>query len=111
MRAAACNMPSSEHFIWTRESVQKVIELYREHDCLWRINIKAYKSRNMKEAAINDIKNKLLQLHPGIDVEKIKSKIQFFSFFSAASQAELQEPETLHHSPSRLSHFALPVVF
>ena len=62
--------------VWTRPVVEKLIELYRYHECLWRITSKNYKNRNMREKALRDIEKEIGKMKPEIDYEAIKLKIQ-----------------------------------
>ncbi|XP_011199143.2 uncharacterized protein LOC105223193 [Bactrocera dorsalis] len=45
--------------VWTREKITQLIELYRQHDCLWNHYIEAYKNKEKRTKAIDDICNSL----------------------------------------------------
>ena len=57
---ACCSMSDSN---WSRAAVEKLIELYRQHECLWRTTMKEYKNSNLKERALKDIETKLGARH------------------------------------------------
>ncbi|XP_014095652.1 uncharacterized protein [Bactrocera oleae] len=45
--------------VWTREKIAQLIELYRQHDCLWNHYTEAYKNKEKRTKAIDDICNSL----------------------------------------------------
>lgn len=45
--------------VWTREKIALLIELYRQHECLWNHYTEAYKNKEKRTKAIEDICNSL----------------------------------------------------
>ncbi|XP_017463719.1 PREDICTED: uncharacterized protein LOC108357135 [Rhagoletis zephyria] len=41
--------------VWTREKITQLIELYRQHDCLWNHYTEAYKNKEKRTKAIENI--------------------------------------------------------
>lgn len=41
--------------VWTREKINQLIELYKKHECLWNHWHEAYKSKDKRNRAIEDI--------------------------------------------------------
>ncbi|XP_054738313.1 uncharacterized protein LOC129244613 [Anastrepha obliqua] len=47
--------PRRKSTVWTREKITQLIELYRQHDCLWNHYTEAYKNKEKRTKAIEDI--------------------------------------------------------
>lgn len=45
--------------VWSREKINQLIELYKKHECLWNHWHEAYKNKDKRNRAIEDICNKL----------------------------------------------------
>lgn len=45
--------------VWSREKINHLIELYKKHECLWNHWHEAYKNKDKRNRAIEDICNKL----------------------------------------------------
>lgn len=45
--------------LWKEETLEKIIELYREQPCLYNVKLKEYHNRDMKKMALEKIANDL----------------------------------------------------
>ena len=54
------------------------IELYKNHDCLWRVKSKGYMNRRKKNDAYDDLLQKLKEFEKDATVDTVKKKINNF---------------------------------
>ena len=62
-------------FEWSRSLTTKVIEQYRQYECLWNSTSAAYKHRPNRENALAEIVETLRPVAPEITMEDIRKKI------------------------------------
>ncbi|XP_066970138.1 uncharacterized protein [Macrobrachium rosenbergii] len=64
---------SKEH--WSRQLTLNLIELYRQHPCLWDVREEVYKDRDARTAAIKQITTNLKQNATYMNEVEVKRKI------------------------------------
>lgn len=60
---------------FSRAFVQDFIDLYRGHECLWKMKSRSYSDRNMKRMAYEKLVGKLREVDPTADREAVVKKI------------------------------------
>lgn len=40
---------------WSKDNLEKFIELYRSYPCLWKVKSEEYKNRNLKNRAYDEL--------------------------------------------------------
>jgi hypothetical protein len=58
-----------------REFLSHVIEIYKQHECLWKIKSKEYSDRNKKYAAYELLINKLKVIDSDANKDNVKKLI------------------------------------
>lgn len=61
---------------WTHEQINKLIELYQEHENLYTVKSKLYKNRNARIFSLNKIATELNEIRPRTTVDDIKKKFK-----------------------------------
>ncbi|XP_018016388.1 uncharacterized protein LOC108673117 isoform X2 [Hyalella azteca] len=69
------NMSTKEPLVWTHSLVERLIDLYRDHECLWRVTSKKYKNRIAKEKAMVKIVGVLRNFCAQVTVAEVRKKI------------------------------------
>lgn len=59
---------------WSKEDTLKFVKLYRKHECLWNVTKTAYRNRNIRQKAINNIMHEMGR--EGFKAKEIRQKIQ-----------------------------------
>ena len=54
-------MSTNTTLVWSHSLVESLIDLYREHECLWSVRSKEFKNRNAKEQAMVKIVEALIK--------------------------------------------------
>ena len=60
---------------WRREEVRDLIEIYRCHECLWKVKSSQYKDRNLRVQAIKGVHDRLKLSVRNVSLEDIRKKI------------------------------------
>ncbi|XP_047492143.1 uncharacterized protein LOC125041327 [Penaeus chinensis] len=60
---------------FSRAFVEDFIDLYRDHECLWKMKSRSYSDRNMKRQAYEKLAGKLREVDPSADREAVVKKI------------------------------------
>ena len=62
-------------FEWTKALTLQLIELYRDHPCLYQIKSDAYKDRNKKTKAYAELLANIKIVNPMCSLEILKKKL------------------------------------
>ncbi|XP_069675786.1 uncharacterized protein [Periplaneta americana] len=61
--------------LMSREFIAEFIDLYRQHDCLWKIKSRDYSNKQKKSAAYNILVRKLKEVYPQANKETVVKKV------------------------------------
>lgn len=59
---------------WSIENIDKFINLYKQHDCLWNPELESYKNFHLKKTALNKIVTDMRM--PGLTTSIAKDRIK-----------------------------------
>uniref|UniRef100_A0A1Y1JZ87 MADF domain-containing protein n=1 Tax=Photinus pyralis TaxID=7054 RepID=A0A1Y1JZ87_PHOPY len=59
---------------WSREQVTMLIEVYKNHPCLYVVKSPQYKNKHARNAALTDICSKLEAVKAGVTIADVKNK-------------------------------------
>ena len=60
---------------WSRPTLVHLIELYRQHSCLWNVKLDTYKDRNKRAAALQIISEEMKKVGVSVTANETKKKI------------------------------------
>ena len=60
---------------WSRDHTERLIELYRDAPCLWKVKSKEYKDRVVRVQALERINEEMKTIDSSMTIEKIRKKI------------------------------------
>lgn len=60
---------------WSRPTLLHLIELYRQHSCLWNVKLDTYKDRNKRAAALQIISEEIKKIGVSVTANETKKKI------------------------------------
>ena len=75
---------------WTREAMEKLIRLYRNHPCLYNNHLREYRDQPTKKRAWEFIRNNLQDVRSGVTADQVKSKINSMRSQLSAEYAKLR---------------------
>lgn len=52
-------VPLDDHIDWTRADVLRLIDLYKQHECLWQVTDKDYTNRRVRRTSLNAVAKEL----------------------------------------------------
>uniref|UniRef100_A0A0A9WBV2 Sodium/hydrogen exchanger 3 n=1 Tax=Lygus hesperus TaxID=30085 RepID=A0A0A9WBV2_LYGHE len=61
---------------WTNERIRKLIDMYRDRPCLWKLNHEHYTNKKLKDRAYAEIVNAFRSIFPQASHNMLKTKIQ-----------------------------------
>ena len=64
---------------WSRAALLHLIEVYRQHPCLWNVKLDIYKDRNKRAAALQTISEEMRKIGVSVTADDTKKKIDIYS--------------------------------
>ncbi|KAG7175906.1 putative Alcohol dehydrogenase transcription factor Myb/SANT-like-containing protein 9 [Homarus americanus] len=61
---------------WSREETMVLIELYRQHPCLWNVKVDMYRDRDKRAAAMRQITEDMNRSGTTVTTSNVKRKIE-----------------------------------